>query len=285
MRLVLFRKDRIFPFGILLIACLCIPLATYAELPDRLVFKSASDIQDHSVGLTEPSGLTLSDGKQSLWTVSDSTSRIFQLKFNGYLEKGKSISDSYLRELEGVAISNDGKRLYLVKEDTSEIIEVSMARKEISTRASLTNMIGYDGMRKNAPNHFVPGLGDNKGLEGIVVHPDTGEIYVLKETGLLIKLSADLSAILLTFELDFADDYSGICFQDAALNIVWIVSDKSKKIYLYDLDRASILKAFKLKDGRGKTYSSAEGVAYDSDTRELFVVTDKGHTLYTYEVK
>lgn len=109
-----FRQSQDFRVVSLLLACLFISHAAQAELPDRLVYKSASNIQDAGAGLTEPSGLRLSAGKNSLWTISDSTSKLFQLKFNGDLIKRSILSGPGLRGLEGIAISNDGKYLYVV---------------------------------------------------------------------------------------------------------------------------------------------------------------------------
>lgn len=269
----------------LLAACLFMSQAAHAEKPGRLVFASSSNIKDKKEGLKEPSGLALSKDRGSLWTVSDSTSKVFLMKLDGSLRKGRTISDSRLDELEGVAVSGDGRYLYLAREDSNEVIQVDIERKEILKQRSLAKMGGYEGMVKNMPAHFAPSLGNNKGLEGIAVHPGAGGIYLLKESGLLINVAADLSNILAYRDLDFADDYSGICFENASKNRLWVSSDKSKRIYLLDLDSTKKPKAFKLKDVNGKTYSSAEGIAYNPDKRELYVVTDKGHTLYTYKVE
>ena len=68
-------------------------------------------------------------------------------------------------------------------------------------------------------------------------------------------------------------------------NRVWITSDKSKRVYLLDLESTKKPKSFKLVDANGKTYSSAEGIAYDPDKMDLYIVTDKGHSLYEYRVE
>ena len=256
-----------------------------AEIPNKIVFKSSTNIKDRKEGLKEPSGLTLSNGKDALWTVSDNSTKIFLINLSGVLKKNKTISDPELAELEGVAISNDGEHLYVVREDTNEVIQVHIEEKVITKHIALVNITGYSDMVKQLPGHFDPKLGDNKGLEGITIHPNTGNIYVLKESGLLIEISADLSTILMYYNLDFADDYSGICFENANSNRIWISSDTSESIYLFDLNNKKTLKTFKLEDSKGKTYPSAEGITYDLDRKNLYLVTDDGHRLYRYEVK
>ena len=251
-----------------------------AEIPNKIVFKSSTNIKHRKEGLKEPSSLTLSNGKDAFWTVSDNSKKIFLINLSGDLKNNKTISDPELAELEGVAISNDGEHLYVVKEDTNEVIQVNIEEKAITKHIPLANISGYSDMVKQLPGHFDPKLGDNKGLEGITIHPNIGNVYVLKESGLLIEISGDLSTILMYYNLDFADDYSGICFENANSNRVWISSDASEKIYLFDLNSN-----MKLKDGKGKAYPSAEGITYDLDSKNLYLVTDNGHRLYRYEVK
>lgn len=54
-----------------------------AAIPDGITLKSTTDIKVTSAGLSEPSGLALSYGKNALWTLSDDTSKIFKMELDG----------------------------------------------------------------------------------------------------------------------------------------------------------------------------------------------------------
>ena len=253
---------------------------------DNLEFISSFNIKDKSAGLTEPSGLTFSHDKNSFLVVSDDTSKIFRLKLNGDLESDYTISIPGLDGLEGVAVGIAGRDLFVVAEDFNEVIRIDRKREEISRRIALSTLTGYEGLVRKRGAHFPDkGYKDKKGLEGITIHPVSGNLFVLKESGLLIEISADLKRILKYRELNFADDYSGICFQDAGTFRLWVLSDDSKKVFLYDWASGDVLKKFKLRKKRGKKISSAEGIAFNPLNHNLFIITDRGHKLYRFLVK
>ena len=218
----------------------------------------------YSINVEEPSGLDLAIDNESLWTVSDRYSKIYQLDLMGQILQEIDIPGD---NFEGITVDFNDHSLWVVQESLSELLQVDILGNELQ-RIYVAGAISGSG-----------------GLEGITIHPNTGNIYVLKESGLLIEISGDLSTILMYYNLDFADDYSGICFENANSNRVWISSDTSERIYLFDLNSNMKLKAFKLEDSKGKAYPSAEGITYDLDNKNLYLVTDDGHRLYKYEVK
>jgi uncharacterized protein YjiK len=294
-----------------LIALFLIPQTTFAAVPDAFKIKNPTgnvqngrnikydrkDEYGNKIGLKEPSGLTLSHGKNALWTVSDDTSKIFKLELNGELKEDKTIELDGLKGMEGIAIGNYGDYLYVVIEsDVNEnvvphnempnrIVKVDIAGKSIVDDVKLEDLTGYWAMRANLIDKFNRA---NKGLEGITVDPLTDSIYLLMESGVLIEVSDDLSEITNYYDLNFGDDvdYSGICFEDVERNRVWITSDKSKKMYLFDIDTEEVKgDPIKLRDDNGNSYESSEGVAFDPDTDKIFIVTDEGHTLFQYKVQ
>ncbi len=201
-----------------------------------------------------------------------------------------------VKGLEGITLDPTGEFLITVKEETNEVIRIEIAEQEITGQQPLANMAGYDAI---AP--FFAGGEDNKGLEGVTWNTDDGTIFVLKEggPGLLIEVSADLQTIkghkVLNESNGFRDtnlsgneiDFSGICY-DATRRAFWIVSDKAKRVYLYDWTANQVVHSAPLgygKDGDYEEVEKAEGVAVDPGANRLYVVSDEEARLYVFDVR
>ena len=260
-----------------------------------LAYVDRFDIWDEDAGLTEPSGLVLDPDGGSLWTVSDDTERVFKLALDGRVKRTQCF-DVPFRGLEGITIEPTGRYLYAVHEDSNTVIELEIAAQRVNDARALARMTGYDAVAR-----YFKGGGDNKGLEGIAWNEDTGTLFALKEgkPGLIIEVTANLEAILGHAVLDdrngFLDpgaadhqvDYSGICY-DPSRACFWIVSDKAKRVFLYDraADRAVHSAPLSYaKGGATKEVEKAEGVAYDPRTGRLYVASDEEVRLYVFEVR
>ncbi|MEM7223443.1 MAG: SdiA-regulated domain-containing protein [Pseudomonadota bacterium] len=261
----------------------------------ELIYLDRFDIKDKDAGLTEPSGLALGHDGKGLWTVSDDTKTLFYMGFDGRLKEQPrlNVPDD---GLEGFTVDGAGKSLYSVREDDNSVIRIKLASREVADRRPLSSMGGYGAIER-----FFAGSDKNKGLEGIAWNSDRGTLAALKEgePGLLVEIGANLRWIRgyskLTAAKGFVStrkkepkvDFSGICY-DAARKAYWIVSDKARRLYLYDpaLDRVrdSAALAYK-KGGKRKTIEKAEGVAYDPATGRLYVVSDEEARLYVFEVQ
>lgn len=260
----------------------------------RLVYIERHNIENKEEGLREPSGLALSSAGDALWTVSDDEEKIFQLSLNGEIITAQSfrIPD---KGLEGIALDPTGAFLLVVQEEENELILVDVATHEVVQRKRLRDMLGYDQVAAD----FASG-DSNKGLEGVSWHGDSNTIFVLKEgePGLLLELSADLSQILNHRRLDrqngFRDsdtadaelDFSGL-FYDASRRNFWIVSDRGRRLFLYDWEANRVLQSMSLAYGQNRDdeIDKAEGVAFDSSTNRLYVVSDAETRLYVFEVQ
>ena len=260
-----------------------------------LTYLERFDIENEDEGLTEPSGLALSQGKNDLWTVSDDTKKIFKLGLDGKLAANKSFKIDE-KELEGIALVPGGEFLLVVKEESNEILTVNIADEEVAARQPLSRMQGFD-----AVEGFFTGSGANKGLEGITVREETGRVYLLKEgkPGLLIKVSPDLQRIeehrLLDASNGFVDDevagndldFSGLQSEPGQPRF-WIVSDKARRLYRYDWDQDRVIQSARLgyeKGGKYKEIEKAEGVAIDPQANRLYVVSDEEARLYVYDLR
>ena len=206
-----------------------------------LTYLDRFNIENEAEGLCEPSGLALSHGQNALWTISDDTKKIFKLSLDGDLKKDDSfeIPD---KGLEGVTLDPTGEFLLAVKEESNEIIKIKVDTQEVADRQRLAEMASYDSIA-----HYFTGSRVNKGLEGITWNKETGTIFVIKEgdPGLLIEVSSDPQKIrshqVLNEDNGFRDpevgaedlDFSDICY-DQSRNCFWIISDKAKRLFLYD---------------------------------------------------
>ena len=258
-----------------------------------LTYVNHFKIADKVEGLNEPSGLALSYEGDALWTISDDTKKIFKLSFDGGLRKDEifQISD---KELEGIALDPTGEFLFAVKEETNEIIKIKISTQKVVDRRRLAEMSSYDSIA-----HYFDSSGANKGLEGITYHSE-GTIFVIKEgiPGLLIEVSSELTAVRshqrLSSENGFFDvkvaeeklDFSGICY-DQTRDYFWIISDKAKRLFLYNWNINKVIKSFKLgyeKNGKYRKIKKVEGVAIDSKANHLYLVSDKEARLYIFDI-
>jgi uncharacterized protein YjiK len=270
-------------------------VAQTSALSFGLTYLDRAKIEDEDEGLMEPSGLALSRERDALWTVSDDTRKVFKLSLGGKLAKDQSFKIDE-KGLEGIALHPTGDSLLVVKEESNEILTISIASEVVVSRHSLSDMAGFDEIAQ----HFAGG-GANKGLEGITFNQDTGTVFVLKEgePGLLIEISKDRGKILSARVLDatngFIDDdvdgpeidFSGIHYDDTRSRF-WIVSDKARRLFLYDWDQNQMIQSAALgfeKDGEFQEIEKAEGVAVDPQSNRLYVVSDEEARLYVFDIR
>lgn len=260
-----------------------------------LIYIDRFDIKDKSEGLSEPSGLVLSNLNDALWTVSDNENKIFHLTLQGELQKKRSFRTAE-KGLEGITLDPTGEHLFMVQEDDNEILKVQLTSQDLVDRRRLFEMSGYEAVAAA----FAQG-GKNKGLEGITWNTSTDRLFVLKEgePGLLVEVASDLNSIYLHRTLNhqngFRDDdvvdadldYSGLSY-DVKRNAFWIVSDKGRRIFLYDWTSDRVLYSAALdysQDGVRSEIEKAEGVVLDVERDRLYVVSDAEARLYVYDVE
>ena len=262
----------------------------------NLTYLDRFKIENEAEGLSEPSGLALSHGKNALWTVSDDTRRIFKLSLDGELKKDDSfdIPDTGLEGItldpsRKVPVHGQGKR------------QRNHQNRDRRRRGHVTDNAfpKWRVMTQSRPIFPVPG--SNKGLEGITWNTGTGTLFVMKEgePGLLMEVSPDLKAItahqVLNAENGFRDsevaadevDFSDLCY-DWSRDRLWIISDKARRLFLYDWKRNTVIQSAKLGYGKGGEYreiEKAEGVTIDPDANcvSTWSATKKhGFTSLTY---
>jgi len=222
------------------------------EEPVQNQIESIVPIEEYNVEVPEPSGLCFAKDKKSLYTVSDKTGKIYQLDLKGKVINTLSFKGN---DLEGITYDSTTNTIWVTEEVNREIVQLDLN--------------GTEQKRKK----IIEGS-DNTGLEGICITSDN-IFYVLKEKspGQLIKLNSDLT-VNRVIVMDFASDYSGIC-SDTLSDRFWMVSDESRKLFLWDKDSGTIHE-YKI------PIEKAEGVAYDAKNNKVYIISDSEEKMYVF---
>ena len=209
----------------------------------------------YNINVSEPSGLTYNENTQSLWTVSDNDNKIYQLNLEG---KVINVLPFVGDDLEGITYDFIRNSLWFVEEENRNLINISMEGNLISR---------YD--------HIIDGY-DNSGLEGICITPDA-TFFIIKEKNpsLFIELNSNFT-VQNSIETYFSEDLSGICYDEGRQSF-WLVSDKSKKIFLWNKTEGIKLE-FDL------NYDKFEGIYYIEQENDIYLVNDDQNKLYYYRL-
>lgn len=251
-------------------------------------------IRDAASGLNEPSGLALDRQGTSLYTVSDDTKIIFNLDLQGRIIPDSSFLIN-IKDLEGVAVTADGKMILAVQEESNSIIQFDIiSRKEIQ-QIPLRTLKNYDLIAVYF-NH----KNQNKGLEGITINFNNNHIFVVKEgePGLLIELDSKCETIINHCKLNEKHgfkhprikseklDYSGLSY-DYTSDTIWITSDKGECLFHFNFDDKQVLNRLDLpreSDTQSKRVAKSEGIAFDPNNQRLYIVSERDCELYIYQL-
>ncbi len=213
-------------------------------------------LSSYDIEVPEPSGLSFTADKRSLYTVSDKTNKIYQLSLTGELIQA---IDCNAEDLEGITFNGNDTTIWVAQERDREIMQLNMKGETLQKFK-----LDIEKRKKNS------------GIEGLTINTKNGEMFCLneKKPGLLIKFNQN-GEILDNKKLDFAKDYSGI-YHDAKTKKLWIVSDKSKTITLLD-------KKGKVEKSYETDVKSMEGIVVNSKKRLIYVVSDKLEKLFIFK--
>lgn len=208
-------------------------------------------VGSYSIAVPEPSDLVIDATSSYLYTVSDNTNRIYKMTTSGTIVQTFPFVGN---DLEGVCFFED--KILVTEERTKKVIEY-----DATINTYLTHPLNYENQSPN------------EGLEGITYNPNTNTIYVINEKnpGILLLLNEEFE-IVNTLSLNFADDYSGICY-DAHTNSLWIVSDESRTINKCNLV-GELIKSYPI------NVTKAEGIAVTNNN--IFIVSDSTAEVYIY---
>ena len=119
----------------------------------------------------------------------------------------------------------------------------------------------------------------DSGIEGVTFDIENNTIYFLneKDPGALIIANGTTFEVTEEYELDFADDYSGVFFVSET-NELWMTSDNESLIYRTSLTGEVI----EVLDPNIDKDDKLEGIAVDYPNNLLYLVTDNGQNLIKY---
>lgn len=213
-------------------------------------------INKYSIDVEEPSGLDLANDNESLWTVSDKHSKIYQLDLTGKILREISISGT---NLEGITIDTTGGTMWVVQESLSELLQIDTLGNELH-------------------RIYVAGAGNGSGgLEGITINTSKNHLLLLKEKdpSVLIELNTNFEPVLFK-HLYIASDYSGMDYNEIE-NELWVVSDQDKKVYQCDI-HGSVINSYSI------DVDKAEGIAFDCENNLIYIVSDSEESLYIFRL-
>ncbi|MBT3207830.1 MAG: hypothetical protein HN704_03925 [Bacteroidetes bacterium] len=217
--------------------------------------QTLSPINSISIEVPEPSGMCFNNFLDCFYIVGDSTKSVYRLNLLGQLiAEYQDVGN----DLEGISFNPDNSSFLIAEEKNRAIIEIDILGNVLSTN-------NVSGMNL-----------DNKGLEGITYNTNNQHIYLLNEEdpGQLIELDTNF-VTLNTYDLDFAADYSGICYNNIEDNF-WVVSEESKLIVKCDLFGNSIQK-YKINEEK------TEGIVFVNNT--IYLVSDSESKIYIYSLE
>ena len=212
-------------------------------------------IAEYETAVPEPSGLTLDTSGKYLWTVSDNTNQVYKLDLKGDIVK---TLDFIGDDLEGITYDKRTNSLWLAEEELRQLVNIDTNGNEIA-RFDIKNLEGSG----------------NSGIEGVCLDNEFRfDVLNEKEPALWAKLDTSFSANSVR-TIPEVEDLSGITFYmndsflivsdqsqklicwspfaettkehslgfekvegiayDERSNTVYVVSDKTAKLYVYKI--------------------------------------------------
>lgn len=211
-------------------------------------------IDTYNLSILEPSGLSFSADKESLFVVSD-LGMIYQISLTGStLNEFPFVGE----DLEGITVDPITSDIYVCEERKGNLVRLNSSGTMQNSYNLLTN----------------PG---NSGLEGVTYNAASNEFYLLKEKndGLLIKYSVE-NNLSTSINLDFSIDYSGIYYNESTHKL-WVVSDESRTLTQCNLN-GSVIKSYNF------PISGVEGIVVNDEETEAYVVSDPNNKLYKLDL-
>ncbi len=229
---------------------ICINCSTTNDKP-----KFLHPIEKHKLTVEEPSGLAYDRSTNTLWTVSDETSKVYNVDLKGKILTKFSVNG---KDLEGIAIVEDSI-IVTILERSREVVLYKKNGTEIK-RFQL-NLKGKK----------------NEGFEGITYNSKNKHLFIVNEKNPCLLIETDLNGkIISKKEITFAEDLSGLEY-DSSKDELWMISDESKAIYKCKTD-GSLISQYRI------DIKQIEGIAFDFTNSKLFLVSDPLQQLYVFDI-
>jgi uncharacterized protein YjiK len=212
---------------------------------------SLSLIDEFKTEIPEPSGLAYNSKTNTLYTVSDGNSTVYEIDFTGKILNSHKIDNV---DLEGIAFSDNCDTMYVVDEAYNYVSQYLMDGKKLYT---------FSVNVATNPHHSV---------EGITVD-DKNHLIVLNEKKPCLIMEFVNQKRLASKEINNTEDCSGICY-DKALSCFWLISDESQKVIKLS-NKLETLAEYSI------SFKKGEGIAVVGD--KIFIVNDDNGKLYVFQ--
>jgi len=207
-------------------------------------------IAEYVTSVPEPSGLAYHSGNNTLWTVSDGNSTVYEMDFRGNVLRSFVIQNI---DLEGIALTSRGDTMLIADEVNKQIATYRTTGMKLSTFGVNVATVS------------------NNALEGVAVGRNN-RIFVLNEKLPRMLLEFAGGVEVARTEITAAADLSDVCY-DSVGDCLWIISDESQKV-LKCTTAGAVLAEY------GIAFTKGEGIAVVGN--RIYIVNDANGKLYVY---
>ena len=205
----------------------------------------------YNTAVPEPSGLAWNTKKNTLFTVSDANSTVYEIDFTGKILNSFIIPSS---DLEGIAFTSNCDTFYVTEETNQKITKYLLNGTKLSSFS-----VNVATNPKNA-------------LEGVTVD-ENNHVFVLNEKSPCMLLEFVNGKEIYRKEMNYSSDCSDI-FYEYSTRAIWMVSDESKSVM--KLSRSGELLA-----RYSIPFVKGEGIVVIND--KIYIFNDSDNKLYVFE--
>lgn len=205
----------------------------------------------YSTRVPEPSGLTYYKKHNTLLTVSDKNSTVYEIDFEGKVINTIKTKSS---DLEGIAVSADNDTFYVASEYSQSIDKYLFDGTKLSSL--------YVGVAEHI----------NNSLEGVTID-NNNNLYIINEKKPRLLLKYCNGVELFRKKINAVNDLSDI-FYEKENNCLWILSDESAKILKLTTE-GNLLAEYSI------PFTKGEGITLYKD--RIYIINDHNQKLYVFK--
>ncbi|MCX6134416.1 MAG: SdiA-regulated domain-containing protein [Ignavibacteriales bacterium] len=205
----------------------------------------------YNIEVPEPSGLVYNSKNNTLMTVSDGNSTVYEIDFTGRILKSLVVPSS---DMEGITLSSNCDTMYIA-EETNQIIT-----KYLINGTKLSSFpVNVATVLKHGP-------------EGVTVDKNN-HVFVLNEKFPTMILEYNQGKEVWRKEINFTLDCSDI-FYESSTDCFWIVSDESMRVI-------KMSRSGDLLGSWSVPFTKGEGLAIVQN--KIYIVNDAENKMYVFD--
>lgn len=241
--------ERVF---ILLVLVLLLPGCKEEEPTDPSQSKLLMQLAVYNTAVPEPSGLFYNTKTNSLFTVSDANSTVYEIDLTGVVISSFSIKSN---DLEGITFSANNDTIYVVEEENRLVSKYLINGTKLYSFAVVNNEV------------------NSNGPEGIAINTNNNHLYIINEKNPCLLIEYSNKTEVNRREIKHSLDCSDVCY-DKILDCLWMVSDESKSLIKMNTS-GDLLMSYNL------PYEKMEGVSIVHD--KIYMVNDSTGELFVFK--